>query len=311
MSMGPQGARANRQAELGPSYCEFWLGFLPVEGHSPLYRVGSTRNYVYTFCLCWGSCLASQRLRGPWHLTEHWHRMCHHNTPADGRHAIRDLLMIETRSSWPYLGATGVWGAGGWEVKNWSIIGVPSPIGLWVPTAESRGWAVGVVGGWWGWGWGVHYTWQVLQMGFRCKFVDHVYNGRSAAWFVSEIRWRLRILDAEPSSNFEHKLHNSWGRLFASAKMRPTENSIEELTKCNRSSALPLLGYGYFTIWPLKYQVKIIAQGHIVGSTSYRLSSLSFWICLWICLLIARLLADITAMKCVRTMDGSLGPAGF
>ena len=35
--------------------------------------------------------------------------------------------------------------------------------------------------------------------------------------------------------------------------------------------ALPLLGYGFCTIWPWKSKVQIIAQGHILGSTSYRL----------------------------------------
>ena len=34
-------------------------------------------------------------------------------------------------------------------------------------------------------------------------------------------------------------------------------------------SALPFLGYGYFTIWPWKSKVKIIVQGHIVSPTPY------------------------------------------
>ena len=37
MSMEPQGVQANRQTELGLGYCEFRLGFLLVEGHSPLW----------------------------------------------------------------------------------------------------------------------------------------------------------------------------------------------------------------------------------------------------------------------------------
>ena len=39
---------------------------------------------------------------------------------------------------------------------------------------------------------------------------------------------------------------------------------------------LPLLGNSFFKIWPWKSQVKVIAQGHIVGLTSFRLTSLLF-----------------------------------
>ena len=41
-------------------------------------------------------------------------------------------------------------------------------------------------------------------------------------------------------------------------------------------SAIPLQGYSFFKIWPWKSKVKVIAQGHIVGPTSYRLTSVSF-----------------------------------
>ena len=41
-------------------------------------------------------------------------------------------------------------------------------------------------------------------------------------------------------------------------------------------SALPFLRYSIFKIWPWKSKVKVIAQGHKLGITSYRLISLSF-----------------------------------
>ena len=41
-------------------------------------------------------------------------------------------------------------------------------------------------------------------------------------------------------------------------------------------SALPFLRYSSFKIWPWKSKVKVIAQGHNVGITPYRLISLSF-----------------------------------
>ena len=41
-------------------------------------------------------------------------------------------------------------------------------------------------------------------------------------------------------------------------------------------SALPFLRYSSFKIWPWKSKVKVIAQGHKVGITPYRLISLSF-----------------------------------
>ena len=39
-------------------------------------------------------------------------------------------------------------------------------------------------------------------------------------------------------------------------------------------SAFSFLRYGYFKIWPWKSKVKVIVQGHIVGPTSYGLTSL-------------------------------------
>ena len=41
-------------------------------------------------------------------------------------------------------------------------------------------------------------------------------------------------------------------------------------------SALPFPRYSIFKIWPWKSKVKVIAQGHKVGITPYRLTSLSF-----------------------------------
>ena len=41
-------------------------------------------------------------------------------------------------------------------------------------------------------------------------------------------------------------------------------------------SALPFLRYSIFKIWPWKSKVKVIAQGHKVGITPYRLTSLLF-----------------------------------
>ena len=41
-------------------------------------------------------------------------------------------------------------------------------------------------------------------------------------------------------------------------------------------STLPFLGYSMFKVWPWKSKVKVIAQCHSVGLTSYRLISLSF-----------------------------------
>ena len=40
--------------------------------------------------------------------------------------------------------------------------------------------------------------------------------------------------------------------------------------------ALPFLRYSIFKLWPWKSKVKVIAQGHKVGITPYRLISLSF-----------------------------------
>ena len=40
--------------------------------------------------------------------------------------------------------------------------------------------------------------------------------------------------------------------------------------------ALPFLRHSIFKIWPCKSKVKVIAQGHKVGTTPYRLISLSF-----------------------------------
>ena len=42
------------------------------------------------------------------------------------------------------------------------------------------------------------------------------------------------------------------------------------------SSLIPFLRYSIFKIWPWKFMVKFIAQGHKVGIAPYRLISLSF-----------------------------------
>ena len=42
----------------------------------------------------------------------------------------------------------------------------------------------------------------------------------------------------------------------------------------SNQSALPLLGYGYFTIWLFKSKVTIVTQGHMIGSTSNQLKSI-------------------------------------
>ena len=49
--------------------------------------------------------------------------------------------------------------------------------------------------------------------------------------FMLQIRWRLRIIEAEPSSNLQHKLHCRMGYVLASAKMRCFENSSGKLVK--------------------------------------------------------------------------------
>ena len=41
-------------------------------------------------------------------------------------------------------------------------------------------------------------------------------------------------------------------------------------------SAMPFIGYIFSKIWSCKSKVKVIVQGHIVGPTSYQLTSLSF-----------------------------------
>ena len=54
--------------------------------------------------------------------------------------------------------------------------------------------------------------------------------------FVFEIRWWHRISDAEPSSNFEHKLHCRSITVNAlSMNLQTQEISFEELSKCGRT----------------------------------------------------------------------------
>ena len=55
-----------------------------------------------------------------------------------------------------------------------------------------------------------------------------------------------------------------------------SKNPLIPFVPCQ--SAVQFLRYRCFTIWPWKSKVKIIAQGCIVGSASYRLMSLSLHI---------------------------------
>ena len=63
----------------------------------------------------------------------------------------------------------------------------------------------------------------------------HLMTSSCIEQFVLEIRWRLRISDAEPSSNFEYKVCHKIRMLFPSAKIGYHENSFVELTKCNET----------------------------------------------------------------------------
>ena len=70
------------------------------------------------------------------------------------------------------------------------------------------------------------------------------------AHFVFEIRWRFRMGDAEPSSNFEHKLfYISDIMNTPSMNLQPPENSFEELTKCSAQNTHT--GCGVSTVKPL------------------------------------------------------------
>ena len=67
---------------------------------------------------------------------------------------------------------------------------------------------------------------------------------------------------------------HGWGQ---SSKSQCESNILSThipLVPCQ--SALPFLRCSIFKIWPWKSKVKVIAQGHKVGITPYRLTSLSF-----------------------------------
>ena len=75
--------------------------------------------------------------------------------------------------------------------------------------------------------WVFLYTWWALQMSCR----EEVVNSRMVcpyrpicSLFVLEIRWRLRITDAKPSSYFYHKTLHKIRVLIPSAKVRCHEN---------------------------------------------------------------------------------------
>ena len=56
------------------------------------------------------------------------------------------------------------------------------------------------------------------------------------AIFVSEIRWQLRIFDAETSSNFWHKLDcRSVAMDTSSTNLQTHENAFVELTRCSET----------------------------------------------------------------------------
>ena len=57
---------------------------------------------------------------------------------------------------------------------------------------------------------------------------------------------------------------------------QPIDSQYSHIPFVPCHSALPLLGYGYFQMWPWKSKVKILAKSNTVGSTSYRLTSLPF-----------------------------------
>ena len=65
-----------------------------------------------------------------------------------------------------------------------------------------------------------------------------------------------------------------WGQSSKSQCESNIQSTHISFVPCQ--SALPFLGYSHFKIWPWKSKVKVIAQGHKVGPTSYRLTSLSF-----------------------------------
>ena len=56
--------------------------------------------------------------------------------------------------------------------------------------------------------------------------------------FVLEIKWRLRINDAETSSNFWHELYCRFAtRDKPPGKLQPHEDSFGELAKCSETGA--------------------------------------------------------------------------
>ena len=73
--------------------------------------------------------------------------------------------------------------------------------------------------------------------------------------------------------NLENPNPRSWVRFKSQSE---ANNLSTHIPFVPFQSALLFLQYGCFRIWPWKSKVKIIAQGRTVGSTSYRLTSLSF-----------------------------------
>ena len=66
---------------------------------------------------------------------------------------------------------------------------------------------------------------------------------------------------------------HGWGQSSKSQSGSKLLSSHIPLFSCQ--SGTPHQGYSFFKIWPWNSKVKVIAQGHIVGSTSYRLTFLS------------------------------------
>ena len=66
---------------------------------------------------------------------------------------------------------------------------------------------------------------------------------------------------------------HGWGQSSKSQRESNILSTHIPLVPCQ--SALPFLRYSIFKIWPWKSKVKVIAQGHKVGITTYRLISLS------------------------------------
>ena len=77
----------------------------------------------------------------------------------------------------------------------------------------------------------IHYTGRAAQMNFRGILFSRVKQyDHAKTMFVSEIKWRLRINDAETSSNFGHKLHCR-SVTKSSTNLQAHENSFEDLAK--------------------------------------------------------------------------------